>query len=84
MVRKQVSRHLWDYGMSWITETMSFTFLSAGETNGGISLLNVIGETVDTSKYLDFGFYDCAWFKDNVGIGPAELVCQLGISRQAG
>jgi hypothetical protein len=29
----------------------------------------VTGETPDMSEYLDFGFYDWVWFKDNTVLG---------------
>ena len=42
----------------------------------------MIDETVDISKYLDFGFYDKVWFRDNVGISTIETLIWLGISHQ--
>ena len=29
----------------------------------------IMGETPDISEYLDFGFYDWVWYKDNAGLG---------------
>ena len=72
MIKKRVPRQLWDYGVSWVSEVMSMTHSSANSVNGGIPLTKVTGETVDTSEYLDFGFYEKFWFKDNFGISNSE------------
>ena len=61
---------------------MSMNHSSENKVNGGIPLTNVAGKTVDTSKYLDFGFYDKFWFKDNSGLSPSEPGRCLGISHQ--
>ena len=42
------------------------------------------GDTVDISKYLDFGVYDKVWFKDDYGISPSEPGSWLGISHRTG
>ena len=44
------------------------THSSANSVNGGIPLTNVTGKTVYIYKYLDFGFYEKVWFKDNAGL----------------
>ena len=44
----------------------------------------MIDETVDISKYLDFGFYDKVWFKDNAGLSPNEPGRWLCISHRTG
>ena len=67
MVRKRVPRQLWDYGMSWTSEIMSVTHSAAGDIGGCIPLTYFTGESIDISEYLDFGFYDEVWFKDNAG-----------------
>ena len=63
---------------------MSMTHYSANSFNGGITLKNVTGETVDISKYLDFGLYEKSWFKDNSGLSPSEPGRWLGISHSTG
>ena len=70
MIRKQVPARLWDYGMRWVSDIMSLTYTSAGDINGCVPLTRVTGETADISEYLDFGFYDYVWYKDNAGLGP--------------
>eukprot|EP00957_Ditylum_brightwellii_P032161 2438564-Ditylum_brightwellii.AAC.1 len=57
MIRKWVPRQLWDY---------------AGGLGGCIPWTKVTGETVAISEYLDFGFYDKVWSKDNAGLSPQE------------
>ena len=44
----------------------------------------VTGETPDISKYLDFGFYDWVWYKDNAGLGRNCIRWWLGIAHQVG
>ena len=58
MIRNRVPEELWNYGMRWVSETMSLTHTSAGSLNGQIPLTNVTGETPDISEHLDSGFYD--------------------------
>ena len=84
MVRKRVPRQLWDYGITWVAEIMSVTHSAAGEINGCVPLTKVTGETTNISEYLDFGFYDPVWFKDNAGLSPAEPGRWLGISHRTG
>ena len=84
MIRKRVPQRLWDYGLRWVSETSSLTYSSAGSLNGQIPLTNVTGETPDISEYLDFGFYDAVWFKDNAGLSPNEPGRWLGISHRTG
>ena len=84
MIRKRIPRELWDYGLRWVSETMSLTHTSAGTLNGHIPLTQVTGETADISEYLDFGFYDEVWFKDNAGTEPFEPGRWLGVSGRTG
>ena len=84
MVRQRVPQEFWDYGMRWVTETSNLTFSSAGSLQGGIPLTEVTGETPDISEYLDFGFYDQVWYKDNAGLSPSEPGRWLGVSSRTG
>ena len=84
MIRKRVPEALWDYGLIWISETMSITHTSAGGLNGCIPITQVTGETADISEYLDFGFYDEVWYKDNAGTSPYEPGRWLGVSHRTG
>ena len=44
----------------------------------------VTGESIDISEYLDFGFYDWAWYKENAGLGETKLGRWLGVSHRIG
>ena len=59
-------------------------FSSAGSLQGGIRLTEVTCETPDISEYLDFGFYDQVWYKDNAGLSPSEPGRWLGVSSRTG
>ena len=80
MIRTQVPTRLWDYGMRWSADVMSLTHTSAGDINGCIPLAKLTGETPDISQYLDFGFYDRVWYKDNAGLGPQLPGRWLGVA----
>ena len=87
MIRNKVPKELWDYGFRWVSETMSMTHTTAGSRGigeGCIPLTQVTGETPDISEYLDFGFYDRVWFKDNAGTSPFEPGRWLGVSERIG
>eukprot|EP00957_Ditylum_brightwellii_P121217 9244363-Ditylum_brightwellii.AAC.1 len=43
-----------------------------------------MGETVNISEFLDFGFYYKVWFKDNAGLSPQEPGKWLGVSHCTG
>ena len=84
MVRKQVPRRLWDYGMRWVCETMQRTSTTAGGLEGSIPLQGITGETEDISQWLDFGFYDRVWYLENAGLGEKKPGRWLGVSHQTG
>ena len=37
------------------------------------------GETPDISQYLDFGFYDWVWYKENAGLDIPRLGGSWGL-----
>ena len=84
MFRKRVPPILWDYGMKWVCEIMQRTHLRANRVDGGVPLQNVVGETVDISNYLEFGFYDRVWFRDNAGLGEQKLGRWLVVAEHVG
>ena len=84
MIRKRVPRKLWDYGLKWVSETMSLTHSSSGGIHGQVPFTTVTGETPDISEYLDFGFYDQVWYTDNAGLGPQLPGRWLGVSEHQG
>ena len=42
------------------------------------------GETPEISQYLDFGFYDQVWFKEDAGLGDTKLGRLFGVSHYIG
>jgi hypothetical protein len=40
----------------------------------------ITGKTPDISEYLDFGFYDWIWYKDNAGLIENKIRQWLGIA----
>ena len=63
---------------------MQIAALFAANLQGRTQLKTLTGETPDISKYLDFGFYDRVWFKENSGLGKTKLAIFLGVSHQVG
>ena len=63
---------------------MSLTYSSAGSMNGCVPLEVAAGESVDISEYLDFGFYDHVWYKDNAGLSEAKPGRWLRVSHRTG
>ena len=53
MIEKKVPKRLCDYGLVYIAELLSIT--SRG-TNGRPKLEEILGQTVNISEWLDFGF----------------------------
>jgi hypothetical protein len=51
---------------------------------GRTPMEQITGETPDKSEYLDFGFYDWVWYKDNAGIGKNKIGRWLGVSHHIG
>ena len=84
MIRQRIPKELWDYGLRWVSETSSLTHTTAGGLDSHIPIAQVTGDTPDISEYLDFGFYDRIWFKDNAGTSPNEPGRWLGVSSRTG
>ncbi|KAI2504497.1 hypothetical protein MHU86_9996 [Fragilaria crotonensis] len=84
MTKKNVPRRLWDYGLRWVCEIQNRTSNSSRELGRRCPLEKVTGESVDISEYLDFGFYDRVWYKDNAGLGETKLGRWLGVSHKVG
>ena len=73
MIRKSVPQRLLDFGMQWVCDLQNRTSNSARGLEGRCPLERITGETVDISEYLDFGFYDWVWYRENVGLGITKL-----------
>jgi hypothetical protein len=84
MLKKQVPKRLWDYGISWVCETGNFTTNSSRYSDNRTPLEIITGETPDISEYLEFGIYGWVLFKTNAGVTPPELGRWLGVSHRVG
>jgi hypothetical protein len=82
--RTNCPRRLWSYGIPYVCAIMRMTASYAGRLQGRTPMEDVTGETPDISEYLDFGFYDLVWFKDDAGIGEIRLGRFLGVSHSLG
>ncbi len=79
---KNVPNRLWDFGISYVCETGNIIPTSSKYSKGRHPCIT--GETPDISEYLDFGFYDWVMFRNNAGLGTAELGRWLGVSHRVG
>ena len=84
MIKKNVPKRLWDYGLVWICETGNLSVSSSHYTNGRTPLEFITGETPDISEYLDFSIYDWVTFRSNAGLGEEQLGRWLGVSHKVG
>ena len=69
MVKHKVPKQLWDNSIVWACEIMLLTSNSSFCLDGRAPREHVTGETPNISEYLDFGFYDWVWYKDNARLG---------------
>ena len=84
MTKKYILKRLWDYGLRWVVEIMQRTASDAGTLHGRMGLEKVTGETPEISEYIDFGFYDPCWYKENAGMGKTKMGRWLGVSHKTG
>jgi hypothetical protein len=84
MTRRKVPKRLWDYGIVWACEIMSLTSNSSFSIEGRTPMEQITGETPDISEYLDFGFYDWVWYKENAGLGENCIGRWLGVAHRVG
>lgn len=84
MIRKNVPQRLWDYGLQWVCDIQNRTANNSRGLDGRCPLEKITGETVDISEYLDFGFYDWVWYRENAGLGETKIGRWLGVSHRVG
>ena len=82
MTKKHVPKRLWDYRLRWVVEIMQRMVSDTGKLLGRTGLEKVTGETLEVSEYIDFGFYDLCWYKENAGMGETKMGRWLGISHK--
>ena len=75
---------LWSYGYKHVAKIMQVTASYAGKLQGRTPLEFITGETPDISEYLDFGFYDRVWYRENAGIGETKLGRFICVSHTVG
>jgi len=63
---------------------MSLTSHTTFNLHGRTPMEEITGKTPDISEYLDFGFYDWIWYKDNAGLGENKIGRWLGIAHRIG
>ena len=78
--RTNCPRALWNYGLPHFAKLMQVTASNAAGLNGKTPLGDLTGETPDISQYLDFGWYDWVWFKENAGLDVQKLGRFLGVA----
>ena len=81
--RTNCPKALWNYGLPHFAKLMQLTASNAASLQGRTPLEVVTGETPDISQYLDFGWYDWVWFKENAGLDVPRLGRFLGIANSA-
>ena len=82
--RTYCPRRLWSYGYPFVAKIMQLTASNAGKLQGRTPLEYMTGETPDISEYLDFGWYDRVWYKENAGLGETKIGRFLGPSHRVG
>ena len=63
---------------------MQLTASTAGKLQGRTPLELLTGETPDISEYLDFGWYDRVWYKEDAGLRETKLGRFLGPLHKVG
>ena len=82
MFRTNCPISLWQYGVPYIAKLMQHTATNAAGLEGRTPIEMVTGHTPDISQYLDFGWFDWVWYRDNAGYGEAKLGRFLGIASE--
>jgi hypothetical protein len=72
MQRTRAPLRLWDYCTIYQCELRNLIAHPLYQLNGRTPYELVVGRTPDTSEYLDFGWYDNAWYYDQDAPLPSE------------
>ena len=84
MFRTYLTRALWSNGIPYVFKITQIMESFAAYLWGRTPLEALTGETTYISQYLDFGFYDRVWFKEDAGLGETKLGRFLGVSHHIG
>lgn len=80
--RKNIPPRLWNYQQRYECEILALTARNKDERS---AYEIVTGDTPDISEYVDFGFYDSVWFRDQPkDDGKSYLGRWLGVSHCIG
>ena len=77
-------RGIWCYGYTYLEKIMQITASTAGKLQVRTPLEMLTGETPDISKYLDFGWYDIFWYKEDIVLGETKIGRFLVPSQKVG
>ena len=67
-----------------MAKIIQITASLSANLQGRTPLEALTGEMADISQYLESGFYDRVWFKEDAGLGKTKLGRFLGVSHHAG
>ena len=84
MFRTYCPRSLWCYGIPYVAKIMKITASFSANMQGRTLLEDLTVDTPDISQYLDFGFYDRVWFKEDAELGDTKLGRFLDVSHHVG
>ena len=84
MFRTYSPRGLWCYGYPYVENIMQLTASTAGKLQGRKPLELITGDTPEISEYLDFGWYQRVWYKDEAGLRETRIGRFLGPSHKVG
>ena len=84
MFRTYCPRALWIYGIPYVANIMQIIASFAADLQGRTPLEALTGETPDIYQYLDFGFYNRVWFKEDSRLGETKPGILLGVSHYIG
>ena len=82
--KKKIPRRLWDFGITWISETGNSAVSSSIYADERTSIEIVTSDTPDISEYIDFGFYDWITYRSNAGLEEVSIGRWLGVSHKVG
>jgi hypothetical protein len=82
--RTNCPRQIWNYGIPYVCAIMRMTANYAGTLQGGTPMEDLTGKTPDISEYLDLGFYDLVWYKEDAGLGEIQMGQFLNVSHSIG
>ena len=75
---------LWSYEYHVVSNIMNLTVSHSCKLQGRTPLKYPTGETPDILEYLDFGWYDQVWYKEDSGLGETKIGRFLGPSHRFG